>query len=123
MTPSPPTTTNASVSCFSASSIQFPCVRGIAPHDLNRVDAEFLEPRDRGLGCVGRVSVPRHRVRENGDAADVTRLETRLSHGISLPGLRIPTGSRVCLTARSTCTPRSPISAVIQGRWSAPTAW
>ena len=43
--------------------------------------------------------------------------------GISLPGFRIPAGSSVALTARSTATPRSPTSSRIHGRWSAPTAW
>jgi len=41
----------------------------------------------------------------------------------ALPGFRIPAGSNVALTARSTCTPRSPTSSRIHGRWSAPTAW
>ena len=39
----------------------------------------------------------------------------RIGHGSSLPGFRIPAGSSRCLTARSTSTPSSPISAASQG--------
>ena len=35
----------------------------------------------------------------------------------------IPAGSRRSLAAASTPTPSSPTSSVIQGAWSAPTAW
>ena len=55
-----------------------------------------MQLRDRALGGVRRAAVSRRGVGQHGDA-------TALGHGISLPGLRIPAGSSVALTARSTC--------------------
>ena len=88
---------------------QFPGMCRVTADDLGHVHAAFLKAGDRAFGRVRGVAVTRHRVRQQRDAAD-------LGHGMSLPGFRIPAGSRVCLTARSTATPRSPISSVIHGR-------
>ncbi len=95
-------------------------VIGVGADDFADVDAALLETGDRPLGRMRCVAVARHRISQHRDAGDIRRLAP--SHGISLPGLRIPAGSSVALTARSTATPRSPTSSRIHGRWSAPTA-
>ncbi len=94
---------------------QSPRMGGIGSDDLADVDAALLESSDGALGSVQGVAVTRGRVGQHRHPGD-------LAHGISLPGFMIPAGSSTDFTARSTSTPRSPTSARIHGRWSAPTA-
>ena len=86
-----------------------PRVLGVGSRDRDDVDAPFVQLGDRAFGRVRRAAVPRRRVGQHRDPA-------LRGHGISLPGLRIPAGSRAALTARSTCTPSSPTSSRIHGR-------
>src|SRR6201999_4272986 len=97
---------------------QSPSSVGVAADDGHNIDAALLQPCDCLLGGVRRVSVSGRRIGQDRHPANLAG-----GHGISLPGLRIPAGSSVALTARNTCTPKSPTSSRIQGRWSAPTAW
>ena len=83
-------------------------VLGVGSRDRDDVDAAAMQLGDRPFGRMRRAAVPRRGVGQH-----VTR---PIGHGISLPGLRIPAGSSVALTARSTSTPRSPTSSRIHGR-------
>src|SRR6201999_2040768 len=85
----------------------------VGADDFAHLDTPPLKLGDRPLGRVRRIAVTRHRVRQDGDAADLAS-----GHGSSLPGLRIPAGSSVALTVRSTAAPWSPPSSRIHGRWS-----
>ena len=70
----------------------------VGADDFARIDAALLKPGDRALGRVRRVAVTRHRVRQDGDGADLAasshgcflRLETlNLSRGMK-PVARAP---------------------------------
>ena len=82
---------------------------GVGAGDGDDVQSAAVQLGDGTLGGVPGVAVPRRRVRQHGDAPGA-------GHGISLPGLRIPAGSRVALTDLSNSTPRSPTSSRIHGR-------
>ena len=82
---------------------------GVGSRDRDDVDAASMQLRDRPFGRMRRAAVPRRGVGQHRDS----RL---IGHGISLPGLRIPAGSSVALTACSTSTPTSPTSSRIHGR-------
>ena len=83
------------------------CMLGVGSRDRDDVDAAAVQLGYRPFGRMRRAAVPRCGVGQHRHAT---------GHGISLPGFRIPAGSRVALTARSTWTPRSPTSSRIQGR-------
>ena len=79
-------------------------VLGVGARDRDDVDAASVQLRDRPFGRVRRAAVPRRGVGQHRDALTLSYCSLRaLRHGISLPGLRIPAGSSVALTARSTC--------------------
>ncbi len=115
---------------------QATCVVGVAADDCHDIDATLLQSRDRFFGGVRCVSVSRRRIGQQRHPANLAGHTAPLSpasgrcphliaalcivaargHGISLPGLRIPAGSSVDLTARNTCRPNSPTSSRIQAR-------
>ena len=81
---------------------------GVGSRDCDDVDATAVQLGHRPFGRMWRAAVPRRGVGQHRDTTD--------GHGINLPGLRIPAGSSVALTACSTWTPTSPTSSRIHGR-------